>query len=404
MLKVGLTGGIGAGKSTVAARLARRGAVVLDADRLAREVVEPGTPGLAAVVEAFGPEVLTPDGGLDRPALGRLVFGDEAARLRLNGLLHPRIASRTAQLFAAAPPDAIVVHDVPLLVENRLGAAYQLVIVVHADAEERVRRLTGERGLTEGDARARIAAQADDEARRGAADVWLDNTGAREGVLAAVDRLWDERLVPFELNLREHRAAARPRLVAVSPPDPTWALQGARLAARVAAAVGAAAVRVDHIGSTAVPGLVAKDLIDLQLVVADPQAADGVGGPLEDAGFARLPGDWWDRTPDGGRLGKRIHTACDPGRAVNLHVRTVDGPAWRWQLMFRDWLRGHDDERDAYAAVKLAAASGGVGIEAYLDAKDPWITAALERATTWAAVTGWAPGGQDRAAAWQPAE
>ncbi len=390
MLKVGLTGGIGAGKSTVAGRLADRGALVLDADRVAREVVEPGTPGLAAVVEAFGTGVLLPDGSLDRPALGRVVFGDGSARQRLNGILHPRIAARTQEFFAAAPADAVVVHDIPLLVENRLGGGYHLVIVVHADVEERVRRLTAERGMPEPDARARIAAQADDEARRAAADVWLDNSAARGDVLAAVDRLWDDRLVPFAANLLGHRPAPRPPLVSVSPPDPRWAAQGARLIARVVAAAGAAAVRVDHTGSTAVPGLAAKDVVDLQLVVADLSTADAVREPLEEAGFTRLGGDWWDRTPDGGVLEKRVHTACDPGRAVNLHVRVADGPAWGWQLMFRDWLRAHDDERDAYGALKRRAQ--GVGIEEYLDAKDPWIAAALRRATDWAGRTGWAPG------------
>lgn len=395
MLKVGLTGGIGAGKSTVALRLAQRGAVVVDADRLARDVVAPGSPGLAAVVEAFGPQVLLPDGSLDRPALGRVVFGDEAARQRLNQILHPRIAARTAQLLADVPADAIVVHDVPLLVENRMSHHYHLVIVVHAEAEERVRRLTGGRGLAEGDARSRIAAQAGDEARRAAADVWLDNTRACDDVLAAVDRLWVERLVPFEENVRKQRAAAaRPPLVSVVPADPTWSAQAARLAARVRAAAGAEAVRVDHIGSTAVPGLAAKDLVDLQLVVADPGTADAVRPALEEAGFARSPGEWWDDAPDGGRLEKRIHTAGDPGRAVNLHVRVADGPAWRWHLMFRDWLRAHDEERDAYAAVKLRAQ--GVDIEAYQDAKGPWIETALERAAAWAGATGWTAGRDPR--------
>jgi dephospho-CoA kinase len=389
VLKVGLTGGIGAGKSTVARRLAERGALVLDADRLAREVVEPGTPGLAAVVEAFGAQVLLADGGLDRPALGRLVFGDESARQRLNGILHPRIAARTAELFAAAPPEAIVVHDVPLLVENRMGAGYHLVVVVHVDVEERVRRLVGQRGLSADDARARIDAQADDDARRAAADLWLDNSDGREEVLHAVDRLWADRLVPFEANVRGRWSAPRPGVARVSPPDPSWAEQGARLTARVAAAVEAQAVRVDHVGSTAVPGLAAKDVIDLQLVVADVDVADAVRGSLEDAGFARLPGQWWDRSPDGDRLDKRLHAACDPGRPVNLHIRVVDGPAWRWQLMFRDWLRGHDAERDAYGAVKLGAQ--GVDIEDYMAAKGPWIAAALERATAWAAATGWTP-------------
>jgi dephospho-CoA kinase len=389
VLKVGLTGGIGAGKSTVAGRLAEHGAFLVDADRVAREVVEPGTPGLAAVVATFGEQVLLPDGGLDRPALGRMVFGDGAARLRLNGILHPRIAVRTAELLASAPPDAVIVHDVPLLVENRMGPAYHLVLVVHADADERLRRLTSQRGLSEDDARARIGTQAGDDVRRAAADVWLDNTGAQGEVLAAVDRLWSERLVPFEDNVRAHRAAARPRLVRVSPPDAGWAAQGARLSARASAAVGGPAVRVDHIGSTAVPGLAAKDLVDLQLVVADLDAADAVRERLEDAGFARAAGQWWDRTPDGGLLDKRVHTASDPCRPVNLHVRVADGTAWRWQLMFRDWLRAHDGERDAYGAVKLAAQ--GVDVETYLDAKDPWVSAALKRATAWADATGWTP-------------
>lgn len=388
MLRVGLTGGIGAGKSTVARRLSQLGATVLDADQQAREVVRPGSPGLAAVVDAFGAQVLLPDGSLDRAALGRRVFGDEAARLRLNGILHPLIAARTQELFAAAPADAVVVHDVPLLVENGMGAGYHLVVVVHTGAEERVRRLVSQRGMAEDEARARVASQAGDDARRAAADVWLDNTGATDALLPAVDRLWHERIVPFEANVRARRPAERSELVPISPPDTAWAAQGERLASRVVAAVGVAAVRVDHIGSTAVPGLPARDVVDLQLVVADLTIADAVRDRLEDAGFARPAGDWWDRTPDGERLEKRIHTACDPGRPVNLHVRAADGPAWRWQLTFRDWLRAHDDERDAYGEVKLALA--GAGLEAYLEAKNPWISAALERASAWARRSGWA--------------
>jgi dephospho-CoA kinase len=390
VLKLGLTGGIGAGKSTVARRLAERGAWVIDADRIAREVVEPGTPGLAAVVEAFGRGVLLPDGSLDRPALGRLVFADEEARLRLNAVLHPRIGARTAELLTTAPSAGIVVHDMPLLVEGAMGADYHLVLVVHAAVRERIRRLVAERGMTPEEARSRIAAQADDDARRAAADVWLDNTGARDELLAEVDRLWQDRLVPFEGHLRARRPAPRPVLVTIADPDPTWPAQAARLIARIRAAVGPAAVRIDHTGSTAVPGLAAKDLVDLQLVVADLAAADAARPGLEQAGFARLPGEWWDRTPEGGRLAKRVHTACDPGRPVNLHVRVAAGPAWRWQLMFRDWLRAHDAERDAYAAMKRQAA--GVGIEAYLEAKDPWIAAALSRATSWAQDCGWQPG------------
>ena len=196
MLMVGLTGGIGAGKSVVAARLAELGAIVIDSDRLAREVVEPGTDGLREVVEEFGPEVLGPDGALDRPALGRLVFRDQAARRRLEAIVHPRVRARSAELIAAAPPDAVVVNDIPLLVESGIGAGFDLVVIVLASEQTRLRRLAQARGMTAEEARARMAAQATDEQRRAAADVVLDNDGSREDLLAAVDRLWHERLRP----------------------------------------------------------------------------------------------------------------------------------------------------------------------------------------------------------------
>src|SRR5690349_4290437 len=156
---VGLTGGIGAGKSAVAARLADHGALVIDADRLAREVVQPGTEGLAEVVDAFGPDILGPDGALDRPALGRRVFDDEAARRRLESIVHPRVRARTAELVAAAPPDAVVVNDVPLLVEAGLAGAYEVVVIVLADEATRVARLVRDRGMAEDEAYARIRAQ-----------------------------------------------------------------------------------------------------------------------------------------------------------------------------------------------------------------------------------------------------
>ncbi|MGY2085112.1 dephospho-CoA kinase [Blastococcus sp. SYSU DS0539] len=195
MLKIGLTGGIGSGKSTVSRLLAERGALIVDADRIAREVLEPGTPGLAAVAAEFGDGVLTPDGSLDRPALAAVVFSDDDARRRLDALVHPLVRQRSAELVAAAPPDAVVVHDVPLLVETGQAGAYDLVVVVHTDVELRVARLI-ERGLTEADARARIAAQATDEQRRAAADVLLDNSGTLEQLAEQVDRFWVERVAP----------------------------------------------------------------------------------------------------------------------------------------------------------------------------------------------------------------
>jgi dephospho-CoA kinase len=196
MLMVGLTGGIGAGKSAVAARLVAHGAVVIDADRLAREAVAPGSDGLAAVVAEFGPAVLAPDGTLDRPTLGRLVFEDETARRRLEQIVHPRVRARTAELVAAAPEDAVVVHDVPLLVEAELAGAYQLVVVVLADVEIRVERLVRDRAMTREEAFARIRSQASDDDRRAVADVVITNNGSLEDLHTEVDKLWRTRLAP----------------------------------------------------------------------------------------------------------------------------------------------------------------------------------------------------------------
>jgi dephospho-CoA kinase len=195
VLRIGLTGGIGSGKSTVSRLLAGRGAVIVDADVIAREVVEPGTPGLAAVVEAFGDTVVAADGSLDRPSLARVVFGDPEARARLDGIVHPLVRARAAEVAAGAPPDAVVVHDVPLLAETGQASAYDLVVVVEADPETRIARLV-QRGLTAEDARARIAVQATDEERRAIADVLLDNSGSPEVLAVQVDRLWAERVVP----------------------------------------------------------------------------------------------------------------------------------------------------------------------------------------------------------------
>jgi dephospho-CoA kinase len=195
VLRIGLTGGIGSGKSTVAGLLAEHGAQVVDADRIAREVVEPGTPGLAAVVAEFGAQVLTTDGALDRPALAGLVFGDPAARARLDAVVHPLVRARAAELVAEAPADAVVVQDVPLLVETGQAASYDLVLVVETDTETRVARLV-DRGLAAEDARARIASQASDEQRRAVADVVLRNDGDRDALADQVDAFWAERVAP----------------------------------------------------------------------------------------------------------------------------------------------------------------------------------------------------------------
>lgn len=193
-MQIGLTGGIGSGKSTAAGRFAELGALVIDADVLAREVVEPGTDGLAAVVAEFGEQVLDADGRLDRPALARLVFGDEAARGRLNAIVHPRVRARAVELIAAAPPGTVVVQDVPLLVETEQAGAYDLVVVVEAPEELRVRRLAADRGMSAEEVRARMASQATDEQRRAVADVVLVNDGTPDDLRAEVDALWADRI------------------------------------------------------------------------------------------------------------------------------------------------------------------------------------------------------------------
>ncbi len=179
-LRVALTGGVASGKSTVAEMLRQHGAVVVDSDRLAREVVQPGTPGLAAVVEAFGGDLLTDEGALDRSALGALVFADTDARRRLEALLHPRIRARAAEVEAAAPPGALVVHDIPLLVETGQAEAFDVVLVVDVPVEVQIERMLAERGWSRQDAEARVAAQATRDQRRAAATYVLDNTGTRD--------------------------------------------------------------------------------------------------------------------------------------------------------------------------------------------------------------------------------
>ncbi len=384
MLRIGLTGGAGAGKSTVARRLAEHGAVVVDADVLAREVVAPGSPGLAAVVEEFGTSVLHEDGTLDRAGLAAVAFSSPERRLALESITHPRIAARTRELFAAAAEDAVLVHDVPLLVEKSLGAAYHLVVVVHAPEDERIRRLVG-RGLSEADARARLAAQASDDDRRDVADVWLDNAGSRADVEGRVDRLWSWRLVPYEENVRAGRPAARSD-VALVRPDPAWPHQAVRAMDRVAAATGVDRGALHHVGPTAVPGVPAPDVLDLQLVVDSLESADKLDRRLGHAGYAHVPGDWRDDEPDGTAPVRR-YGSCDPGRPITLHLRP---PGWssRHQLLLRDWLRANASEREDLARRQEAAVrSGTIDREAV----GRWVRESGDRAEVWAEAVGWHP-------------
>lgn len=365
MLRVGLTGGIGAGKSAVARRLAERGAVIIDADLLAREVVEPGTDGLAEIVEVFGAGVLNAEGALDRPALGARVFGDESARRRLEKIIHPRVRERTAQLTRSAAPGSIVVNDVPLLVEAGLASSYHLVIVVMADREVRLDRLTRLRGMSPAEAAARIDAQTDDASRRAAGDVLLTNQDDLDGLHARVDGLWHDRLLEFERNLRSGRSAVRSLDSRIVESDPEWPLAAARLVARLRHGLGDR-FDIQHVGPTAVPGPPARDVIDLMIGVRTLDEADGLAGRLGELGFPVRLGEWSDRAGShGGAWPKRLHGCADPGYRVDLHLRVAGSPGWRFALLLRDYLR----------AVPSAVAAADVA----------------QAADDWAAATGWQP-------------
>lgn len=194
MLRVGLTGGIGSGKSEVSRRLAARGAPIIDADLAARDVVQPGTPGLGEIATVFGPRVLRPDGSLDREQLGQLVFADPGLRAKLNAIVHPLVHERMRQLaeqaIAAAGPAAIIVHDVPLLAENGLGRGFDTVLVVDAPDDQRVQRLTATRGMTAAHAQDRMAAQASRQQRLAIADIVIDNSGTLDDLDRRVEEVW----------------------------------------------------------------------------------------------------------------------------------------------------------------------------------------------------------------------
>lgn len=257
---------MGAGKSTVANVFARCGAVIIDSDRIAREVVEPGTEGLAELVKEFGDSILSEDGSLNRPALAAVAFADDESRKKLNSILHPRIGQRTAELLNQAAPDAVVVQDIPLLTENGLAPLFHLVVMVDADVEVRVKRLVEHRGVDENDARTRIGAQATEEQRRAVADVWLDNSGDPDVVAKAAEDLFRHRIIPFERNVREGKAPdGEPELTDI---------QIARLAGRLNVAVGGTGGTVDGL-QISIPESVSDAELDGRMTAAGFPPADG---------------------------------------------------------------------------------------------------------------------------------
>ncbi len=402
MLRIGLTGGIGAGKSALSTTFAQCGGIVVDGDVIAREVVQPGTEGLAALVDAFSDDILLPNGALDRPALAAKAFADDAARHKLNGIVHPLVGKRRAEIIAAVHDDAVVVEDIPLLVESGMAPLFPLVVIVHADVEVRVRRLVEQRGMSEEDARARIAAQANDERRRAVADIWLENSGTPDDLVQHAHDVWYNRILPFAHNLTERQVARAPaRLV---PADPAWPEQALRIVNRLKTACGHRALRVDHIGSTAVPDYDAKDVIDVQVTVESLDVAEELVEPLLSAGYPRIERITadvakadarstvrrYDHGNDPALWHKRFHASADPGRPTNVHIRVDGWPNQQFALLFVDWLVANPGVRADYLAVKRAAESVGSGeIAHYAEAKEPWFLDAYRRAWEWADTTDW---------------
>lgn len=384
MLRIGLTGGIGAGKSTVARAFAECGGVIVDGDVIAREVVEPGTEGLAALVDHFGDEILLADGALNRPALAAKAFVDEQRRAKLNAIVHPLVAKRRAEIVAAVAQDEVIVEDIPLLVESQLAPLFPLVVVVHADQNVRLRRLIEQRGMEEADARARIAAQAGEEQRRKVADVWLDNSGSEGQLVAQARDLWFQRILPFAHNLATRTPAPDP--TGLVPADPQWPAQAARIRARLATHCGHRALRIDHIGSTAITAMDARDIIDLQVTVAALESADELAADLLRAGYPRVESITADRRYDGSNeLGdKRFHASADPGRPTHVHIRVDGDPNQRFALLFVDWLEANAGVRADYLAVKRKR-------DADQAAVSRWLAEAYPRAWAWAKDTGWSP-------------
>ena len=386
MLRIGLTGGIGAGKSTVSATFSDCGGIIVDGDVIAREVVEPGTDGLAQLVDAFGEDILLPDGALNRPALAAKAFVDDEQRAKLNGVVHPLVGQRRMEIIESVPDDAVVVEDIPLLVETGMAPMFPLVVVVTAPEDVRVERLI-KRGMDEADARARIAAQAPEEQRRAIADVLLDNSGSQADLAEKARDLWYNRVLPLAHNIRARQCV--PSVYELVTYKPAWADDARRIIKRIEMACSAKVLRVDHIGSTAVPGMDAKDVIDIQVTVASLEVADEIADALANVGFPRLERIATDmsHTDDPALWRKRIHCAADPGRPANIHVRVDGWPGQQFALLFRDWLAANPGVQEDYLRSKRRALMA----PDYADAKEPWFAEMYPRAWEWAESTGWRP-------------
>lgn len=352
MLHIGVTGTSASGKSTVARRLIEHGAVPATGDGPKREVSEHG------------------------------------------------VGSPTATAADAVSVTVRVDHA-PLDVDGDAAPVYHLMIYVDAPVLERVRRmerLVQERAFSAEAAQIKISAILGEERDTGlqaAADVVVDNSGSIADLQASIDALWADRIAPFEANMRQGQMAlyGSPRLVA---PDPAWPEQAARLATRIRHAVGKAALRIDHIGSTAIPGLPAKDVIDIQVTVSSLTEAAAIDPALTCAGLVLHPGIDTNHAhgavTDPAQWRKRYYKSADPGRPANVHIRPYGTAGWRFALLFRDWLRADPQIRREYLSIKQELvrqfASDG-DTTRYGIAKDPWFAIVYSRIEQWATQTGW---------------
>jgi dephospho-CoA kinase len=297
------------------------------------------------------------------------------------------VARRRQEIIDAVHEDAVVVEDIPLLVETGMAPMFPLVVVVSADEETRVTRVVQQRGMDEADARARIKAQAPEEQRRAIADVLLENSGSQGELVEKARDLWYNRVLPLAHNIRTRQCA--PTVHKLVPYDPAWPDDARRIINRIQNACGAKALRVDHVGSTAVHGMDAKDVIDIQTTIASLDVADEINDALANAGYPRVEHITTDmpHTADSALWRKRIHCAADPGRPANIHVRVDGWPSQQFALLFRDWLAANVGVQDDYLAAKRRALSA----PDYADAMEPWFAEAYGRAWEWAETTGWRP-------------
>ena len=386
MLRIGLTGGIGAGKSTVSAVFNERGGIIVDGDVIAREVVEPGTDGLAQLVEAFGEDILLPDGALNRPALAAKAFVDDERRAKLNSIVHPLVGQRRLEIIESVPDDAVVVEDIPLLVETGMAPMFPLVVVVTADIATRVNaphQARDGRGRRQGAHRGAGFGGAAPRDRRCAAGQFGLTGAAR----TSRPRHLANRVLPLAHNIRTRQTVSpKPELV---PYDGTWPEHAQRIIKRIQTACGEKALRVDHVGSTAVEGMDAKDVIDVQITVDSLDVADQIADALAGVGYPRIEHITTDvpHTDDASLWRKRIHGAADPGRPANVHIRVDGWPNQQFALLFPDWLRANSQVRAEYLDVKREA----LAASDYAEAKEPWFDDAYRRAWEWADATGWRP-------------